>query len=82
MAPKGVEDLWSRPRLVWSPRIAAEFTPHDWEVGDPVMVNHPDIDGPAFGEITATIYQAPFVFVRFDGVEQVAMVPVIMLERP
>lgn len=67
-------------RLVWSQRIAAEFTPHGWEVGDRVVVNDSRIGQPVSGTITATIMQTPNVYVRFDGIEETAMVSVDMLE--
>lgn len=54
----------------------------DFEVGDRVVVNHPEIGVPVGGEITAIVPRAQGVMVRFDGITQVALVPVGMLERP
>ena len=60
-----------------------------FQVGDRVTVNHPEIGVPVGGVITAIVPTSSYLvagevlkaFVRFDGITDVALVPVDMMER-
>lgn len=49
--------------------------------GERIVVNHPEIGQPVGGVITGIVPRSMNVLVRFDGITDLAMVPVELLER-